>query len=162
VSPHARLLLVLTLIASGLVPGPAGAVGGARADAAAPSGRSAATYVAQVRRATNAERTKRQIRPLRADACLQKAAQRQAGRMARSGRLHHSPDFGAIGRRCGLRAWGENVAQGGGNGKAVVRRWMASSGHRANILNRQYRIVGIAAVRARGTWWAVQVFGRKM
>ncbi|MEO9326247.1 CAP domain-containing protein [Nocardioides sp. C4-1] len=160
-SPHARLLVVLTLVAAGLVPGLVTA-GGARADAAAPSERSAATYVAQVRRATNAERTKRQIRPLRANACLQKAAQRQADRMARSGRLHHSPDFGAIGRRCGLRAWGENVAQGGGNGRAVVRRWMASSGHRANILNRDYRIVGIAAVRARGTWWAVQVFGRKM
>lgn len=145
---------VLALLLSGLT-----FAGGAPATAA---GRDASTYVAQARKATNAERVKRQIRPLGTNRCLQRAAQRQAERMARSGRLHHSPDFGAIGRRCGLRAWGENVAYGGGNGKAVVKRWMGSSGHRANILNRDYRIVGIAAVRARGTWWAVQVFGRKM
>jgi uncharacterized protein YkwD len=119
-------------------------------------------YLSQARAATNAERTNRQLRPLAGGPCLRQAAQRQAVRMANREKLFHTPDFDAIGRRCGLRAWGENVAQapGGGAGRDVVRMWMGSSGHRANILNSGYRLLGMGAVKRRGSWWVVQVFGR--
>jgi uncharacterized protein YkwD len=67
-------------------------------------------------------------------------------------------------RRCGLRSWAENVAQasGTGDGREVVRLWLASPGHRANILARGSRIIGVAAVRRGGSWWVVQVFGRRL
>jgi len=52
----------------------------------------------------------------------------------------------------GLRAWliGENIAYGGshlGSPKAIVRAWMHSPEHRDNILNPDFREIGIGFVR---------------
>jgi hypothetical protein len=59
---------------------------------------------------------------------------------------------------------GENLALGAFNGdKALVDAWMASPGHRANILNSRYREIGIAigqgVFEGKATWVAVQEFG---
>jgi hypothetical protein len=59
---------------------------------------------------------------------------------------------------------GENLALGNFNGdKALVDAWMASPGHRANILNTRYREIGIAVgqgvFEGKTTWIAVQEFG---
>ena len=44
----------------------------------------------------------------------------------------------------------------------LVQAWMASPGHRANILNRGFRIVAVAARQsAGGRWYSAQVFGRR-
>ena len=37
--------------------------------------------------------------------------------------------------------------------------WMNSSGHRANILDSEYRSVGIGCVNVSGTYYWVQCFG---
>jgi hypothetical protein len=47
---------------------------------------------------------------------------------------------------------GENIAQGYRNPREVVAGWMSSSGHRANILNRNFREVGYGVS---GTYWCV-------
>jgi uncharacterized protein YkwD len=52
----------------------------------------------------------------------------------------------------GLRSWlyGENIAYGGsdlGTPKAIVRAWMHSPEHRHNILNPDFRQIGIGFVR---------------
>ena len=59
---------------------------------------------------------------------------------------------------------GENLALGNFEGdKALVDAWMASPGHRANILGSLYKEIGIAVGRGifegRETWLAVQHFG---
>jgi uncharacterized protein YkwD len=36
--------------------------------------------------------------------------------------------------------------------------WMRSAGHRANILKRGYRRIGIGVVRARGLFWVTTIF----
>ena len=59
---------------------------------------------------------------------------------------------------------GENLALGNFNGdKALVDAWMASPGHKANILNPRYRQIGIAVgqglFEGKTTWIAVQEFG---
>lgn len=59
---------------------------------------------------------------------------------------------------------GENLALGNFDGdKALVDAWMASPGHRANILNVRYREIGIAVgqgvFEGKKTWVAVQEFG---
>jgi uncharacterized protein YkwD len=52
------------------------------------------------------------------------------------------------------------VAYGYPSGSAVVAGWMGSSGHRANILNSSYRLLGVGAVQSSdGRWYAAQVFG---
>lgn len=62
-------------------------------------------------------------------------------------------------------ALGENLALGSYAGDAgVVAAWMASPGHRANILDPHYTQIGVAAregeFNGAETWIAVQVFGR--
>ena len=59
---------------------------------------------------------------------------------------------------------GENLALGNFDGdKALLDAWMASPGHRANILNVRYREIGISvgqgSFEGKKTWIAVQEFG---
>ncbi len=59
---------------------------------------------------------------------------------------------------------GENLALGGfKDDQAVVDAWMASPGHRANILNDRYTEIGVSVGRGifegREVWLAVQHFG---
>ena len=97
---------------------------------------------------------------LRKNRCLQRFANRQAERMANQRRLFHQ-DLGRIQRACGVGWVGENVARGNISANQMVGLWMNSPGHRANILNRPYRLTGVGARRGGGQWWAAQVFGRK-
>ena len=39
---------------------------------------------------------------------------------------------------------GENIAAGQTSSKMVMQQWMDSPGHRANILNKKYRYIGVA------------------
>jgi uncharacterized protein YkwD len=56
----------------------------------------------------------------------------------------------------------ENVAYGYDTGRKVVRGWMHSEGHRRNILNGKFRLLGMAVRRSdNGTPYAAQVFGRR-
>lgn len=62
---------------------------------------------------------------------------------------------------------GENLALGNfENNAKLVDAWMASPGHRANILNVQYQEIGIAVGKGmyegRETWLAVQSFGKPL
>ncbi len=52
----------------------------------------------------------------------------------------------------------ENIAMGQTSPEAVLGDWMRSPGHRANILNRSHRRIGVAAYRtAQGTiFWCQQ------
>jgi uncharacterized protein YkwD len=122
----------------------------------------ATTYADAAFRATNAHRADEGRVQLREGACLTRMAERWARHMARTGRMVHQ-DLGPIARRCELSMVGENIAVGYPSGRAVVNRgWMHSEGHRANILRREYRLMGIGAARdSDGRWWASQVFGRR-
>ncbi len=62
---------------------------------------------------------------------------------------------------------GENLALGNfENNAKLVDAWMASPGHRANILNMHYQEIGIAVGKGmyegRETWLAVQSFGKPL
>ena len=110
-------------------------------------------------RATNERRDANDLRRLTRGDCVQDFARRQANRMANQNRMFHQ-DLGRVMRACNLVAVGENVAYGYPSGRATVRAWMNSSGHRANILNRNFRGMGLAARKSRGVWYVSQVFGR--
>jgi uncharacterized protein YkwD len=113
-------------------------------------------------KATNAARRAHDRHRLRADACLQRFAVRQARRMAAQRRMFHQDIMRPM-RTCGLSMVGENVAYGYPTGRAVVRRgWMKSPLHRANILRPSFRLVAVAARQGSdGRWYASQVFGRR-
>lgn len=121
-----------------------------------------ARYGAAAVRATNNARLHHDLRTLGVDACLQRFAARQARAMARRGELFHQ-QLSTVMTECGLSTAGENVAYGYPSGRSVVRHgWLRSPGHRANILNRSYRRVAVAARQDdSGIFWVAQVFGRR-
>jgi len=54
---------------------------------------------------------------------------------------------------------GENIAKGHGSPQAVMDGWMASPGHRDNILNKHYKEIGVGFVKdASDTTYWVQLF----
>ena len=62
-------------------------------------------------------------------------------------------------------ALGENIARGTfSSGSQMVAAWMASPGHKANILSTKFAEIGVAAAygkyNGRNQWIAVQVFGK--
>lgn len=126
------------------------------AEAAGPAARYANVAV----KATNQHRADHDLRRLRQSDCLQRFATRWAKRMARGVGLQHQ-SLRPIMRRCDLTMAGENIAVGYPSGRAVVRAWMRSKSHRANILRPRFRIIAIGAFRdGDGRWWSSQVFGR--
>ncbi|GAB3255608.1 CAP domain-containing protein [Nocardioides dilutus] len=121
-----------------------------------------AKYQRQAHNTTNKHREAHGLRELRRTDCVQRFAVRQAKRMAKQEEMFHQ-DLGPILEACGLNAVGENVAYGYPTGRSVVNDgWMNSPGHRANILNPDFRLMGIGARKGdNGRWYVAQVFGRK-
>ncbi|MET1133261.1 MAG: CAP domain-containing protein [Aeromicrobium sp.] len=131
------------------------------AGAAAPAASPASTYADTAFRATNNQRVAHDRVKLRKDTCLTRLAQRWAKHMARTRELEHQ-DLDPVVDRCNLSWAGENIAMGYPTGRRVVRGWMNSPGHKANILRKQYRLMGIGAAKDKnGRWWSAQVFGRR-
>jgi uncharacterized protein YkwD len=97
---------------------------------------------------------------LRYNRCLDRAAERHARDMVRRRYFAHTSHRGgtplqrarAAGYvpRSGRWSVGENLGWGAGAGATpapIVRAWMRSPGHRANIMRHGYRDVGVAVVR---------------
>lgn len=117
------------------------------------------TYEADVVTVANAERTSRNLAPVSPQACVDSYAEAQSRAMASQDRMYHQ-DLTPILNTCHLRAVGENVAYGYSNGTSVTAAWMASPGHRANLLNSVYRLIGVGATQnSSGRWYVSQVFG---
>ncbi len=95
---------------------------------------------------TNAQRARYGLPALVVDESLMKSARRHTIWMARSRSLQHSNGVA------------ENIAMGYANTAAALTGWMSSSGHRANILNRSYRRIGVAAYQSNGgtIYWCQQ------
>ncbi|MFN3277980.1 MAG: CAP domain-containing protein [Paracoccus hibiscisoli] len=96
-----------------------------------------------------------------ADPALTQAAARQACDMARRGRLSHEGGGGlsartrAAGYPTALAA--ENIAAGQADASSALAAWAGSRGHRANLLHRRVRHIGIGqAVGTNGQpYWAL-------
>jgi uncharacterized protein YkwD len=126
----------------------------------------------------NAERAKHRLRPLRLNRKLAAAARGHSHAMASSHFFSHNSRNGAsfldrirrTGYLRGVRSWnvGENIAWGSGRlgtPRSIARAWMNSAGHRANILSRSFRAIGIgiAAGTPNGSGGATYTtdFGRR-
>jgi uncharacterized protein YkwD len=109
---------------------------------------------------TNENRLREELIPLRLDPALSRVAQNHAQDMlARDYFGHESPDGGTLRTRlvgAGIRYGfaGENIAKGQITAGEVVEDWMKSAGHRRNILQPEFRRIGVGKA---GSLW-VQVF----
>lgn len=118
-------------------------------------------YERKLRAYTNKARKNHHRKVLHRKKCVDRFANRWARKMARRQAIGHQ-NLGRIMRTCDLRRVGENVAFDTRGPKSMFRGWMHSSGHRANILQRRYRLLGVGVARdRRGAAFASQVFGRR-
>ena len=121
-------------------------------------------YEHEVVRLTNIERTKRGLPALKENWELSRCA-RYKSRDMRDLRYfaHQSPTYGSpfdMMKAFGIsfRYAGENIAKGYKTPAEVVRGWMNSEGHRANILNASFKEIGVG-YSADGNYWTQQFIG---
>ncbi len=118
---------------------------------------------------TNQARTANGLKPLNRNAQLDSVAQTFAQQMDNEDFFDHkSPDGKNAGQRVTQNGYqwrfvGENIAKGQVNAEYAFENWKNSSGHWANIINPNYKDIGLGQVkvttdnRYRGYLW-VQVF----
>ena len=134
-STHIRLVLGVVAVACALAPA-------AQATTLSPSERTLLGAVNDVRAA-------HKLRPLRVDATLVRAARDYSATLIRRNVFTH----GALGPRLaryGARGplFGENLAWGTGEkaaARGIVRGWLASPSHRANLLRPGWTRIGIGS-----------------
>lgn len=94
---------------------------------------------------------------------LNRAAQAQSNYQASINRMTHSGDIGALANGSGYHGWtalAENVAYGYPGVTQVVNAWLASPGHRTNLLNPGYQHIGVGlAYHGSTPYWTLE-FGR--
>lgn len=154
---------VLAALASLLVASPVGARNDRfieRAPAAKRVASSTSALEAQVLADVNATRRQRGLRPLRFSVALSRAADSHSNDMARRGYFSHdSLGGGAFWRRvqrfypsAGYRSWavGENLVWASPDltAASALSLWMGSAPHKANLLSRQWREIGLSAVHS--------------
>ena len=129
---------------------------------------SSLTIEQQVLDLVNAERTQAGLKELKMDLELSKVAKAKSEDMRDNNYFSHtSPTYGSPfdmmkSFGIGYTYAGENIAAGQTSAAAVMKSWMNSPGHKANILNENYTYIGIGYAKG-GTYsryWTQQFIGK--
>ncbi|MEU0137817.1 CAP domain-containing protein [Streptomyces sp. NPDC006296] len=112
----------------------------------------------------NEERAKVGCSPVTSSAPLTALAQDFSEDMAARDFFDHTDPDGATpwdrAAAAGVQGLGgENIARGQADAQAVMEAWMNSEGHRANILNCDYKTLGVGVHLGSGGPWWTQDFG---
>lgn len=110
---------------------------------------------------TNADRRAAGLGTLSRNGCLDSVASGFAEQMARSGVLAHNSGAGPAVNGCRANAtWGDNVGMTTACDTATLEQeWMASPGHRRNILNAAFAMMGVGVwTDEKGICWAQVLF----
>ena len=94
---------------------------------------------------TNRERINKGLKPYLVDSTLMELAMIRAAEMKGTNNFSHVRPNGESALniiQCKCQK-GENIAYGQTTGKEVVAQWMTSTGHRGNILNKEFDCIGI-------------------
>jgi len=114
---------------------------------------------------TNGERKQNDLPPLVPNRVLFKVARAHAANMARQDKLAHDLDGKSPRQRVTEAGYpwhftGENIAYGEVDLEDIVKGWMDSPKHRANILNPKYTEIGFGVARSeQGLDYYTQIFG---
>ena len=121
---------------------------------------------------TNSTRTSEHLMPLAYSPILARAAQLKANDMAEKGYFAHtspegrSPWYWFREAQYDFLYAGENLAVNFVDSEDVVRAWMNSTGHRANILSNKFSEIGMAIAtgnyNGREAIYVVQLFGEPL
>jgi uncharacterized protein YkwD len=122
-------------------------------------------FIKQVVALVNQERVKEGLAPLTIDTKVQVAAQVRAKECEQLF-SHTRPDGSSFStalkeQNVSYRSSGENIAWGQRSPEEVMKAWMNSSGHRANIMNPNFTTIGVGYYEnATGTDYWCQLFTR--
>ena len=134
------------------------------AEPTAPSN-SVVAYENKVLELVNVERQKAGLKSLQMDESLRNVARKKSEDMQSKKYFSHtSPTYGSpfdMMKQFGIsyRTAGENIAMGQRTPEEVVKAWMNSPGHRANILKAEFTHIGVGYV-ASGSYWTQMFIGR--
>ena len=123
------------------------------------------TYENKVLTLINKERAKYGLTALKMDESVRKVARLKSEDMRNNRYFSHtSPTYGTayqMLKKYGIsyKSAAENIAKGQTSPEEVVKAWMNSSGHRANILNAKFTHIGIGYY-SKGNHWT-QMFIQK-
>ncbi len=118
----------------------------------------------QILKLVNAERKKAGVPLLTLSTDVSSVAQVKSSDMAKNGYFdHNSPTYGSpfsmlTSFGVSYRSAGENIAKGQQSASAVMKAWMNSSGHKANILSKNFTQLGVGYSANNGSPVWVQMF----
>jgi uncharacterized protein YkwD len=123
-----------------------------------------AQTAAEVLKLVNEERSKAGCSALSANSALSELAEKFSDDMAARGFFDHTDPDGATpwdrAAKAGIsELGGENIARGQADAAAVMEAWMNSPGHKANILNCDFKTLGVGVHFGSGGPWWTQDFG---
>ena len=139
----------------------------AQISATIPDPISAENFQQQILSLVNTERSKAGLQPMTLNSQLNQAAQNHTNDMISKGYFDHvSPSGSTMEMRVNAVGYrystiGENIAAGDSTAAGTMTQWMNSPGHRANILNPEYKELGVGYGPSNdqyGHYWT-QVFG---
>ncbi len=102
-------------------------------------------YEDEVLRLSNVARTGQGVAALEPSACAQGQAVARATALAGATALAHAP-LEPVLTACGASRAGENLARGYWSAPGMVDAWLASPGHRANLLDERFTALGVGCV----------------
>ena len=110
------------------------------------------TYEKRVQRMVNRRRAQHDLRRLRVASCAKEVAQEWSTYLARNDLFVHRSMTEVL-DRCDASYAGETLGRGTMSPRKLVRMWMNSPGHRAVLLSRKSRRIGVGATPdASGRW----------
>lgn len=123
------------------------------------------SVIQQVVDLTNQERAKAGLKALQIDTKLTQSAQAKSQDMKNKNYFSHtSPTYGSPFDQ--MKSFGityksaaENIAMGQRSATEVVKAWMESPGHKANIMNPSYTHIGVGLSDS-GYYWTQQFIGK--
>ncbi|MGW2890534.1 CAP domain-containing protein [Streptomyces griseoruber] len=123
-----------------------------------------AQAAAEVLALVNEERAKVGCSALSANSALSELAEKFSDDMAARGFFDHTDPDGKTpwdrAEAAGISSLGgENIARGQADAAAVMEAWMNSPGHKANILNCDFKTLGVGVHFGSGGPWWTQDFG---
>lgn len=102
------------------------------------------TYEQRVQRLVNARRASHGLRRVRFATCANRVAQEWSDHLSETGLFEHR-SMEEVLDRCDASYAGETLGRGTMTARKLVRMWMQSPGHRAILLSRKPRRIGVGA-----------------
>jgi uncharacterized protein YkwD len=145
---------LLTLGLTATAPAPSGAVQVDSLALTQTATTSISSYETKVQQLVNQRRASRGLPRLRLASCPEGTSKRWSQHLADTGSFYHQ-SMGSVLNKCDATYAGETLGRGTMSPRKLVRMWMRSPGHRAVLMSKKPRRIGIGATKDSSGRWVV-------